>query len=274
MDAVGVPPLFGDDFRVAAESSGGEHDRLRVVLHHALVALGVRSRDAALVAVAQKAVHRGVEVQLHAQLVDARLHGLDVAHLGFPVLEPMERGEQASVVVVDRARVQNALLDAPIDVLGRLVHQIEPVRAVLAMLPACELGFDDVCRIDLDALLALQRRADGEHALDEACVASHLGVFLHEDEIRAVERRLHRAREPAAASAHDEQIGVVGLIHVGGRGAALHCVAVRARASAARRALAGGLGFLRACRKAARQCERTGRACPRQECATGHATAR
>ena len=227
-----VPALLFDELGVAAEAAGGEHDRLAVVLHHAIVAFRIRAHDGAVLLDERRG--RRVEVHLDAQLVHALDHGVDVADLALAVLEPVERGVQAAVVLVDDAAVHDALLQAPLDVLGRLRAEVHPQRAVLAMLAAFEFGFDDLGRRHVDALLLGHLRPDGEHALDEAGVAAQLGAFLDEDEVRLVERRLHRAGQAAAAAAHDEQIGVVGLVHL----------VVGLRASRGIRLRVGRIGFL------------------------------
>ncbi len=205
-----VPSLLFYEIGVAAEAARCEHDGACVVLRGAVGAVRVGAGDLAVLH--DELRRRRAQVHLYVDVLNALDHGLDVADRRLVVLEPMEGGMESSVVVVDRAAVFDALLKAPVDVLGRLVAQVEPECGVLTVLAAYELVFDDLGGGYVDALFVGHLRIDGEHAFDEACVAAELTVLLDEDEVRTVERRLHRAREAASASADDEQVGIVGFV--------------------------------------------------------------
>lgn len=80
--------------------------------------------------------------------------------------------------------------------------------------PAHELGLDDLGRRHVNALLYGHLGLDGDMPSTKLALAAELGRLLYENEARLVERSLHRAREAAPAAAHDEQVGVVGFVHV------------------------------------------------------------
>ena len=129
-----VPALTLDDVLIPAEATCREDNRLGIDEDEAVGALCVNSRDSTGF-IENELLGSGVITDVHAELFDALGHLRYIPLATRSVFEPVESLQDAvGVVGVDNPLVLDALLEAPFEIIRRVLAERYPLASVRAVL--------------------------------------------------------------------------------------------------------------------------------------------